>query len=44
MESDFSLPNNAKYLILLKIIVNPSILLNLIPKGLESITILYEML
>ena len=44
MESYFSPPNNTKYLISSKTLINPFILLNLTGKGLVPIKILYEIL
>ena len=44
MESYFSLPNDTKYLVPSETLIDPSILLNLIPKCLESIKRLHEML
>ena len=44
MESYFSLPNNTKYQVSSKTLINPSILSNPIRKGLESIKPYYEML
>ena len=44
MKPYFSGPNNTKYLVSLQTLVNPSILSNLICKGLTPIKVLYEML
>ena len=41
MKSYFSPPNNTKYLVPSVTLINPSILLNLIPKGLASIKVSY---
>ena len=43
MASSFSRPSNAKYLVSLQILINPSILSNLICKGFASFKFLYEM-
>ena len=44
MKSYFSHPNNSKYLVPSKNLINPSILLNLIHEDLESTKLLYEMM
>ena len=44
MKSYFLIPNNTKYLVLLKTLINSSCLLKLTHKGLAAIKFLYEML
>ena len=44
MESHFPFPNNTKYLVSSSTLTIPSILSNLIRKGLQSIKLLHEML
>ena len=44
MESYFSLPNNIKCLVPSETLIDPSILLNIIRKDLESVKILYEII